>query len=60
MSPEELHILRRRRRLTQAQFAERVGMSKDFVKSLETGRRQLSEHWEQEIKQALVHFGVQT
>ena len=49
MTAEELHLLRRRLRLTQAQFAECLGVSKDLVKSVETGRRRLTERWEQEI-----------
>jgi transcriptional regulator with XRE-family HTH domain len=63
MSPaEELLVLRRRLRLTQQQFADCVGMSKDLVKSIESGRRRLTEHWEREIARVFegVHFGVQT
>ena len=38
-----------------------LGVSKDLVKSVETGRRRLTEHWEREIRRAFsgVHFGVQ-
>lgn len=49
MSPEELHILRRRLHLTQAQFAERLGVSKSLIESVELGRRRLTEARERDI-----------
>ena len=49
MSPDELHMLRRRLRLTQAQFAERLGVSKSLIESVELGRRRLTEAREQDI-----------
>lgn len=38
MSPEELRILRRRLRLTLAQFAECWGVSTSLVTSIDLGR----------------------
>jgi transcriptional regulator with XRE-family HTH domain len=55
MSPEELHVLRRRLRLTQAQFAECLGISKHLIESIELGRRRLTEGLQRDIAQV---FGV--
>jgi transcriptional regulator with XRE-family HTH domain len=49
MSPEDLHNLRRRLRLTQVQFADRLGISPALVASLECGRRRITERHVREI-----------
>jgi transcriptional regulator with XRE-family HTH domain len=49
MSPEELRHLRRRLRLTQVQFAHRLGVSPALVTSLECGRRRITERRVREI-----------
>jgi transcriptional regulator with XRE-family HTH domain len=49
MSPEELRILRRRLGLTQAQFAERWGVSTSFVTSIELGRCRFTERRQREV-----------
>jgi transcriptional regulator with XRE-family HTH domain len=43
MSPEDLRHLRRRLKLTQIQFAHRLGVSPALVASLECGRRRITE-----------------
>jgi transcriptional regulator with XRE-family HTH domain len=43
MSPEDLRRLRRRLRLTQVQFADRLGVSPALIASLECGRRRITE-----------------
>jgi transcriptional regulator with XRE-family HTH domain len=43
MSPEDLRHLRRQLRLTQIEFAHRVGVSPALVASLECGRRRVTE-----------------
>lgn len=49
MSPEDLRHLRRRLRLTQVQFAARLGVSPALVASLECGRRRLTNGRAEEI-----------
>lgn len=49
MSPEDLRRLRRRLRLTQVQFADRVGVSPALIASLECGRRRITERRVREI-----------
>jgi transcriptional regulator with XRE-family HTH domain len=49
MSPEDLRHLRHRFRLTQVQFADRLGVSPALVASLECGRRRITERHVREI-----------
>ena len=49
MSPDDLRGLRRRFRLTQVQFADRLGVSPALVASLECGRRRITERQVREI-----------
>src|SRR6516225_216460 len=49
VSPEDLRHLRRRFRLTQVQFADRLGVSPALVASLECGRRRITERQVREI-----------
>ena len=49
MSPDDLRHLRRRFRLTQVQFANRLGVSPALVASLECGRRRIIERHVREI-----------
>ena len=49
MSPEDLCHLRRRLRLTQVQFAQRLGVSPALVTSLECGPRRITERRVREI-----------
>ena len=42
MTASELRAIRRALRLTQEQFAERLGRSTDSVKSMELGRRPIT------------------
>ena len=49
MLPEDLRHLRRRFRLTQVQFADRLGVSPALVASLECGRRRITERHVREI-----------
>jgi transcriptional regulator with XRE-family HTH domain len=55
MSSEELFVLRRRLRLTQAQLAECLGVSKHLIESVELGRRRLTDRLQRDIAQV---FGV--
>jgi transcriptional regulator with XRE-family HTH domain len=51
MSPHELRQLRRRLGMTQADFAERWGVSTSLVTSLEVGRRKITARSRREIAQ---------
>jgi transcriptional regulator with XRE-family HTH domain len=49
MSPDDLQRLRRGLRLTQVQFADRLGVSAALVVSMECGRRRITESRAEQI-----------
>ena len=55
MSPGDLRHLRRQLRLTQIQFAHRLGVSPALVTSLECGRRRITERRVEEITKLFNH-----
>lgn len=53
MTGEELLLLRRRRKLTQSELADRSGLSRQQISRLETGRSAISPLREKQLRELL-------
>lgn len=50
LTPEKLKMLRAELRMTQKQFAEKIGKSVQTIQSIECGRLQISQKFEFAVK----------
>jgi transcriptional regulator with XRE-family HTH domain len=53
MTGEELHILRRRRKMSQARLGEIVGLTREHISRLETGVSRILPRHEEQFRRAL-------
>ena len=57
MTGEELLILRRRRKLTQAELARRAGVTPGQISRLETGQSKITSLREEQLRRLLAPVG---